>query len=91
MIAEMDNGAEELPPFLAHVNRLFTVLAARSGERDRGTFAASYYLPFFAELKAKNYVEPFVYWAIQRAPVAGVGRCAAERTPDSGVFGVHAG
>ena len=72
VIAEMDGGAEEMPPFLAHVNRLFALLAARPPERNRGTFAAGYYVPFFAELKVRNYVEPFVYWAIQRAPVAGV-------------------
>jgi tetratricopeptide (TPR) repeat protein len=72
VVAAMDNGAEELPPLLAHVNHLLTVLAARTPERDRGKFSATYYLPFFAELKARNYVEPFVYWAIQRAPVSGV-------------------
>jgi tetratricopeptide (TPR) repeat protein len=72
VIAEMDGGAEEMPALLAHVNRLFALLAARSPERDRGTFAAARYLPFFGELKEKSYVEPFVYWAIQRAPVAGV-------------------
>jgi tetratricopeptide (TPR) repeat protein len=70
VIAEMDNGAEELPPFLAHVNRMLTELSARSPER--GTFVSTYYVPFFAELRSKNYVEPFVYWAIQRAPVSGV-------------------
>jgi tetratricopeptide (TPR) repeat protein len=72
VIADMDNGAEELPALLAHVNRLFALLATRSPERDRGTFAAARYLPFFLELKEKNYVEPFVYWVIQRAPVGGV-------------------
>lgn len=72
VIAAMDGGAEEMPPFLAHVDRLFALLAARPPERNRGTFTAAYYVPFFAELKAKNYVEPFVYWAIQRAPVPGV-------------------
>ena len=70
VIAEMDRGADELPPFLAHVNRMMTLLVERP--IDRGTFVGSYYLPFFAELKAKNFVEPFVYWAMQRAPVPGV-------------------
>jgi Tfp pilus assembly protein PilF len=72
VVAAMDNGAEEIPPLLKHVDHLLTVLAARTPGQDGGKFAATYYLPFFAELKAKNYVEPFVYWAIQRAPVIGV-------------------
>lgn len=70
VIAEMDKGAEEMPPFLAHVNRVITLLAARPA--DRSTFVGSFYLPFFTELKAKNFVEPYIYWSMQRAPVPGI-------------------
>jgi tetratricopeptide (TPR) repeat protein len=72
VIAEMDRGSDELPSFLAHLNRLIATLADRPADRDRSTFVGTYYLPFFAELKAKNFVEPFVYWSMQRAPVPGV-------------------
>jgi tetratricopeptide (TPR) repeat protein len=72
VIAEMDGGSGEVPSFLAHVNRLLALLAERSADRDRSTFVGTYYLPFFAELKAKNFVEPFIYWSMQRAPVPGV-------------------
>lgn len=71
VIAEMDNGAEEMPAFLAHVGRVFASLAARPAARDRGTFVGTQYLPLFQELQRKNFVEPFVYWSIQRAPVRG--------------------
>jgi tetratricopeptide (TPR) repeat protein len=70
VIAEMDRGAEELPPFVAQVKQLMGLLASRP--LDRTTFAGSFYLPFFAELNAKNFVEPFMYWSMQRAPVSGV-------------------
>ena len=66
----MDRGADEMPPFLAHVNRMISALVARPA--DRGTFVGAYYLAFFTELKAKNFVEPFVYWSMQRAPVPGI-------------------
>jgi tetratricopeptide (TPR) repeat protein len=72
VIAEMDRGADEMPPFIAQVTRLMTMLAERPADRDRTTFASAYYLPFFSELKAKNFVEPFIYWSMQRAPVPGV-------------------
>jgi tetratricopeptide (TPR) repeat protein len=72
VIAEMDRGSDELPSFLAHVNRLIATLAERPADRDRSTFVGTYYLPFFAELKAKNFIEPFVYWSMQRAPVPGI-------------------
>jgi tetratricopeptide (TPR) repeat protein len=72
VITEMDRGADELPSFLAHVTRLIGILTERPADRDRATFAGAFYVPFFSELKAKNYVEPFVYWSMQRAPVTGV-------------------
>jgi hypothetical protein len=72
VIAEMDRGAEELPPFVAQVKQLVAMLAQRAPESDRTRFASSHYVPFFAELNAKNYVEPFIYWSMQRAPVSGV-------------------
>jgi hypothetical protein len=72
VIAQMDRGAEELPPFVAQVKQLVAMLAQRAPESDRTRFASSYYVPFFAELNAKNYVEPFIYWSMQRAPVSGV-------------------
>lgn len=72
VIAEMDRGAEELPPFVAQVKQLLAMLARRPQESDRARFASSYYVPFFAELNAKNFAEPFIYWSMQRAPVSGV-------------------
>jgi len=71
VIAEMDRGSDELPSFLAHMNRVIAALTERPSDKDRSTFVGTYYLPFFAELKAKNLVEPFVYWVLQRAPVLG--------------------
>jgi len=72
VIAAMDRGAEELPPFVAQVKQLVAMLAQRAPESDRTRFASSHYVPFFAELNAKQYVEPFIYWSMQRAPVSGV-------------------
>ena len=77
----MDNGSEELPAFIAQIERLFTALSARPAALNRGTFSGANYLPFFVEMKAKNYVEPFVYWAIQRAPVRGVREWVAANQP----------
>src|SRR5262249_60093054 len=53
VIAAMDRGAEELPPFVAQVKQLVAMLAQRAPESDR-RFASSHYVPFFAELNAKQ-------------------------------------
>jgi tetratricopeptide (TPR) repeat protein len=72
IIAAMDNGAGEMPTLIAQLDDLLTRLAARPAAADQGTFVGRHYLPYFAELKRRNLVEPFVYWVLQRAPVTGV-------------------
>lgn len=72
VVAAMDGGAGEMPPLLAQVDDIFTRLAARPAAGDAGTFVGRHYLPYYRELKQKGYVEPFVYWILQRAPITGV-------------------
>lgn len=72
VIDAMDKGAGEIPTLLAQIDDVLGRLAARDPARDRNTFVGRHYLPYFAELKQKNFVEPFVYWSLQRAPVSGV-------------------
>ena len=54
------------------VDQLLATLPARPTGPAAGAFANTHYLPFFVALKQKDFVEPFVYWASQRAPVPGV-------------------
>lgn len=72
IIDAMDKGAGEMPTLLAQLDDLFTRLAARPAAADQGTFVGRRYLPYFAELKRRNLVEPFTYWVLQRAPIGGV-------------------
>jgi Flp pilus assembly protein TadD len=68
----MNDGKPEIQALVAQLDALLTRLAARDPAADRTTFAGKVYVPYFAELKRKNYVEPFAYWVSQRAPVPGV-------------------
>ena len=68
----MDNGASEMPPLLAQVDDLLARIAARPAAMDQNTFVGRHYVRYFAEIKRRNLVEPFVYWVLQRAPVNGV-------------------
>lgn len=72
VIAAMDGGAAEMPTLLAQVNDVMARLAALDPAKYKTSFAGRQYLPYFAELKKRNEVEPFVYWVLQRAPVNGV-------------------
>ncbi len=68
----MDNGEPEIQALIAQVDQLLAALPADATGPAAGSFANRHYRPFFVALKQRGYVEPFVYWASQRAPVPGV-------------------
>ena len=67
----LDSGTPEIQALVAQVDRLLSALKAPEGS-TAASFVNTHYVPFFLELRRKQYVEPFVYWASQRAPVPGV-------------------
>jgi hypothetical protein len=70
--AAMDAGAPEIQALVAQVNALLGALPTTPAGAQAGSFVNTHYVPFFLALKQRNFVEPFVYWASQRAPVPGV-------------------
>ena len=68
----MDKGKPEIQALVAQVDSVLGAVASRSAAAERSTFVWTNYAPYFIALKQKNYVEPFVYWVSQRAPVPGV-------------------
>ncbi len=69
---KLDSGTPEVQALVDQVDQLLATLPARPTGPAAGAFANTHYLPFFVALKQKDFVEPFVYWASQRAPVPGV-------------------
>lgn len=69
---KLDGGAPEIQALQAQVSDLLGALPARATGANVGDFASRHYVPFFRTLKERGFVEPFVYWASQRAPVPGV-------------------
>jgi Tfp pilus assembly protein PilF len=53
-------------------NSLFAYLAESRGKADKSKFTWRYYVPYFAELKSKGYVEVFTYYTHQRSAVPEV-------------------
>jgi tetratricopeptide (TPR) repeat protein len=68
----VDNDTPEIEALVAQVGTLIDAVTARPADAKTSAFVTRQWVPFFAELKAKDYVEPFVYWACARAPVPGV-------------------
>ena len=69
---KLDSGTPEIQALIAQVNELLATLPANPAGAAAASFTNRHYLPFFVALKQQNFVEPFVYWASQRAPVPGV-------------------
>lgn len=69
---KLNAGTPEIQALVAQVDQLLGALPAKPAGPAAGSFVNRHYVPFFVELKRQNFVEPFVYWASQRAPVPGV-------------------
>lgn len=71
-MAKLDGGTPEIQALVAQVNELLSTLPEKPAGPAAASFVNRHYLPFFVQLRQHNFVEPFVYWASQRAPVPGV-------------------
>lgn len=69
---KLDGGTPEIQALIGQINELLAALPAKPAGPAASSFVNRHYLPFFIELRQHNFVEPFVYWASQRAPVPGV-------------------
>lgn len=69
---KLDDGTPEIEALVAQVDRLLGALPVERSGPAAQSFVNTHYVPFFIALKQQNFVEPFVYWASQRAPVPGV-------------------
>ena len=67
-----DGDTSEIEALVAQVGVIIDALTVQPTDPKKPAFVSQQYVPFFAALKQKNYVEPFVYWACARAPVQGV-------------------
>lgn len=72
LLATMDDGTPEAEALVAQVGAILEAVAAQKANPKKPAFVVQQYVPFFAAMKERNLVEPFVYWACQRAPVRGV-------------------
>lgn len=71
VLEAVDEGTPEIEALVAQVRDVIDALATVPAG-PKPSFVARQYVPFFLALRERGYVEPFVYWACQRAPVAGV-------------------
>jgi hypothetical protein len=69
---KLDAGTPEIQALVAQVDQLLGALVTPPAGPAARSFVNTHYVPFFVALRQQKFVEPFVYWASQRAPVPGV-------------------
>lgn len=69
---KLDSGTPEIQALIAQVDQLLGALPKQPTGAAATSFVNTHYVPFFVALRQQDFVEPFVYWASQRAPVPGV-------------------
>ena len=69
---KLDEGTPEIQALVAQVDQLLGALVTPPAGPAARSFVNAHYVPFFVALRQQKFVEPFVYWASQQAPVPGV-------------------
>ena len=64
-MAESKKGKSEMQLLVRQFETFFAIMSEQSDKADRNKFTWKFYVPYFAEMKQKNYVEPFVYYISQ--------------------------
>lgn len=70
---EKSKGKSEMQLLVEQVDTVLAILSETGAKKDQSTFVFKYYVPYFVELKQKNFVEPFVYYTFQQSNNKEVG------------------
>ncbi|HUK90196.1 MAG TPA: tetratricopeptide repeat protein [Blastocatellia bacterium] len=67
-----NKGKTEIELAVDTFGSLFAILSESKGRAKQSAFAWNYYRPYFADLKARGYVEPFCYYIFQSTKSAEI-------------------
>ena len=69
---ENNKDKSEAQKLVDQLSTLMAVISENDGKGDRSKFTFRYYIPYFNELKKKDYVEPFAYYISESGNLSGV-------------------
>lgn len=64
-MTEKNKGKTQMQLLVGQFETFFAIMSELSEKADRSKFTWNFYAPYFAEIKQKNYLEPFVYYITQ--------------------------
>lgn len=71
-MTEKERDKPEAERLIGQVDTFLAVLSEMDSKKLQSNFTGKYYVPYFIELKRRNYVEPFIYYTHQRSTLPGV-------------------
>ncbi|HSE34226.1 MAG TPA: tetratricopeptide repeat protein [Pyrinomonadaceae bacterium] len=71
-MTEKNKSKSEVQKFVDQLEVVLSLMAENEGKGDKSKFTFRYYVPYFVELKKRNYVEPFGYYISQTSDYPGV-------------------
>jgi tetratricopeptide (TPR) repeat protein len=71
-LTEENKNKTEMQLLAEQFGTLFAIMSEQSDKSDKSKFTWKFYVPYFGEMKRKNYVEPFVYYVNQSSGNAEV-------------------
>jgi Flp pilus assembly protein TadD len=64
-MTERNKGKTDMQLLVGQFETFFAIMSEQNDRADRSKFTWKFYVPYFTEMKQKNYVEPFVYYIAQ--------------------------
>lgn len=69
---EKNKDKSEAEKLVDQLSTLFALASEQEGKGDKSKFTFRYYIPYFSEMKRRDYVEPFAYHISQSSNISGV-------------------
>lgn len=71
-MTEKNKGKTEAQRLVEQLETYLALISESDPKGDKSKFTWKYYIPYFVELKKRNYVEPFAYYISQSSNMSGV-------------------
>ncbi len=75
---EENKGKTQSQLAVAQLNTYFAILSEQNSKGNQSKFVWKYYVPYFSEMKKRNYIEPFYYYVSRSSDNAEVKKWLEE-------------
>lgn len=76
-MSEKNKGKSQAELLVGQLDTYLAILSEIDPKGDKAKFTFKYYIPYFIEMKKRNFVEPFGYYISQRSNLEGVDQWLA--------------